>query len=197
MRKSLLAVWLLLPIGAWAYHEGPGQDGMRLDDADVALRAAHDSAAAQKWADAVEDYDAALRLLPADRVADARRVRLERGKAQMMSKQLPEARADLEALVDELAADSTVDPALLTDARRSLASARYYMTWLLRLEGAPREQWEPEIEAARQTQRLLAEEADKRGDAAAAALHREDLESAIRLARMELKDLQGLPIPSQ
>ena len=25
MNKALLGVWLVLPLGAWAYHEGPGQ----------------------------------------------------------------------------------------------------------------------------------------------------------------------------
>jgi hypothetical protein len=30
-----------------------------------------------------------------------------------------------------------------------------------------------------------------------ATKHEEDLESAVRLARMDLKDLQGLPLPSQ
>ena len=31
MRYLLLGAWLLVPIGAWAYHEGPGQDLLDLD----------------------------------------------------------------------------------------------------------------------------------------------------------------------
>ncbi len=63
----------------------------------------------------------------------------------------------------------------------------------MRLEGAPREEWEPRIESARQTFKQLA------GDASGAARQeaQEDLESAIRLARMDLSELQGLPLPSQ
>ena len=53
------------------------------------------------------------------------------------------------------------------------------------------------MESARQAYKLLAEEAEKRGDAAAAKKHREDLEASIRLARMDLSELQGLPLPSQ
>ena len=71
------------------------------------------------------------------------------------------------------------------------------LTWLMRLEGLGREAWEPEIEAARQNFKLLAEQAEKSGDRVAAQMRKEDLESAIRLARMDLSELQGLPLPSQ
>ena len=33
MRTGILTVWLLLPVGFGAYHLGPGQEGLRLDDA--------------------------------------------------------------------------------------------------------------------------------------------------------------------
>ena len=58
------------------------------------------------------------------------------------------------------------------------------------MEGLPQEEWEPEIESSRQHFRLLAEKssADKNG-------YQEKLESAIRLARMDLTELQGLPLP--
>jgi hypothetical protein len=67
----------------------------------------------------------------------------------------------------------------------------------MRLEGAPREEWEPEIEASRQNYKLLAEDPAARGDEKLAKLSCENLESAIRLERMSLTDLQGLPLPSQ
>ena len=71
------------------------------------------------------------------------------------------------------------------------------MTWLMRLEGLGQDEWEPEVESARQTFKMLAEAAEKRGDAAAAAKFREDLESSVRLARMDLSELQGLNLPKQ
>jgi hypothetical protein len=64
----------------------------------------------------------------------------------------------------------------------------------MRLEGLDRAEWEPEIEAARQNYRLLAEQA---GDTEAKSKHQGDVEAAIRLARMEIEDLQGLPLPSE
>ena len=100
---------------------------------------------------------------------------------------------ELENLVDQLADR----PALLAEARAAWANAQHYMTWRLRLEGAGEAEWMPVSEGARQTYRRLAEEAEARGDADLARLRREDLDTTIRLARMSLDELQGLPLPSQ
>ena len=197
MRKSLLVGWLLLPIGAWAYHEGPGQDRLVLDDAERCLRAADAAVAEEHWETAVAKYQEALSLLPAEPRRHVQQVRLELAKARMQASELPVARADLADLVAEMQAQTDADATVLAGARDALANSQYYMTWLMRLEGMPREKWEPEIEAARQTYALLAEQAQARGDDAAAHRHQQDLESSVRLARMELSDLQGLPLPSQ
>lgn len=194
MRNVLLVTWLLLPIGAWAYHEGPGQDRVALDATDQVLVEAHAAATAAQWRDAVRGYEEALAKLPKDQEATARRLRLELNKARMQAKGLGTAREELETLVDELAGDKAADPQLLAEARQALARSQFFTTWLMRLEGVSREEWEPEIEAARQNWRLLAEQA---GSAAQKAQHQQDLEAAIRLARLEIEDLQGLPLPSE
>jgi hypothetical protein len=211
VRKLILFVWLLIPVAIGAYHYGPGQERMRGDRAAEAVSRAEaaarearevaaksgDDAARSLWAEAEEAYGEALELLPQGNLDAGRSLRLERAKAQMFVGKLPDARRDLPGLVEEIAADKGADPKLLDEARAALASAEYYSTWLLRLEGAPREEWEPEIEAARQNYRLLAEKAADSGDVKLATATREDLESAVRLARMDLADLQGLPLPSQ
>ena len=97
----------------------------------------------------------------------------------------------------ELSGDTAADPKLLDEARGALANAQYYTTWLMRLEGRSREEWEPEIEASRQNYKLLAEKSAGSTGVQAASPARENLESAIRLARMDLTELQGLPLPSQ
>src|SRR5690606_9946922 len=109
-------------------------------------------------------YDAALAALPAGERETAIRLRLERAKARMHVSRLPEAHDELRALADDVLLEP-VDPELDADVRRTLAQARFFMTWLMRLEGAPREEWEPEIEAARQGLKALAEEARAAGDA--------------------------------
>ena len=197
-RILLLTGWLLLGVaGAVAHLVGPGVERQKMDLVAKHVRAAENAAAAGEYAAAVEAYNEALKALPEGRTAEGRQIRVERAKAQMLAHQLPDAHADLKLLVDDLAADPTADPKLLAEARSVMANSQYYVTWLMRLEGLGRDTWEPEVEAARQTYKLLAEEAERRGDATAAQRHREDLESAVRLARMELADLQGLPLPSQ
>jgi hypothetical protein len=197
MRVLLLVGWLLIPVAVGLWHYGPGQEKMQLDAVAEILARADQCVAAQDWTEAVNQYDEALRRLPADKVSEQRRIRLEKCKAQMLASQLPDAHAELRALVEELQGDAGAPADLLAEARSTQAQSQYYMTWLMRLEGQPRELWEPEIEAARQTYRLLEEQAESGGDSTAAKKNQEDLESAIRLARLDLSELQGLPIPSQ
>ncbi len=197
MRGFVLAIWVLVPVLAGAYHYGPGQERLKLDAADGYLTAARRSVAAGDHARAVELFTDALGQLPAERENEAARIRVERAKAMLLAHQLPEAYDELSLLLPELQDDPAADPALLTDARESLANAKYYLTWLMRLEGEARTEWEPEIEAARQGYRLLSEQAESRGEKASLQRHQEDLEATIRLARMDLSELQALPLPSQ
>ena len=211
MKQLLLIAWLTIPVGVFAYHMGPGQDLMQIDDAQGLLVEAREHVAVantlttdgdellakSEWAKAEEAYAEALGLLGKDQVRERRSVRLERAKCQMQISELPEANAALSQLVTEMQEDEHADAQLLSDARLALANSEYYMTWLMRLEGLGREQWEPRIEAARQTYKLLAVEAEQQGDADLRKKSREDLEAAIRLARLDLTELQGLPIPSQ
>ena len=143
MRKILLLVWLMLPVLVGAYHYGPGQQRLLLDDVSAILAQADEHAAAEHWAVAVKKYEEALALLPAERVHEARRIRLERAKAQMFDRKLPEAHQDLTSLVDELKSSENADDQLLFEARSALSNSQYYMTWLMRLEGQPRERWSP------------------------------------------------------
>ena len=197
MRAVLLAVLVLAPVLAGAYHYGPGQVRLELDEAQRLLSAAQREMLREDYAAAVERFTDALAELPAERQPEAARIRIERAKAMLQAQQLPKAYDDLTLLVDELQGQSNSDPALLADARESLANAKYYLTWLMRLEGEPRPAWEPEIEAARQSYRLLAEQAETGGSKQTALRHRQDLEATIRLARMDLAQLQALPLPSQ
>ncbi|HRV82458.1 MAG TPA: hypothetical protein P5218_13545 [Planctomycetota bacterium] len=197
MKKILLAAWLCLPVAGWAYHQGPGQERLRLDRVDAALADAAQELQGGNHDAAVQGYELALKELPADRVQEARRIRLELAKLRMEHKQLPTAQRELSELVKELSEDETASPELLAEARRSYANAQYYITYLMRLEGYTREDWEPQIEISRQMYRLLAEQADQVGDDALALASREDLESTVRLARLDLQDLQGLPLPNQ
>lgn len=197
MRKVFLIAWLLLPALGAAYHYGPGQERMLLDDVGRKVAAAEAAVKAGDFTGAEKAYGEALATLPPKRVKEARRLRLERAKTQMQASKLPTAHDDLEVLLKELEDDESADQKLLDETRSTLANSKYYMTWLMRLEGQPKEKWEPMIEAARQNYRILAEKAETGQAPAKAKKNREDLEASIRLARMDLSDLQGLPLPSQ
>lgn len=197
MRLLALTAWLLIPLGFYAWHMGPGQHHQAVDQAGKAIALGQKLALENNHAGAVEAYSDALAKLPAEKKAETYKLRLERAKSQMLAKQLPEAHEDLKQLVEQLQADPQADEKLLSEARSTAANSQYYLTWQMRVEGMGREDWEPEIDSARATYKLLAEQAIERGDTASARKHQEDLESAIRLARMDLGELTGLPLPSQ
>ena len=195
MRIILFVIWILIPVGALAYHMGPGQDQLDLESASQMLVAADVLAEDESWAKAQAAYETALTLVPEDNDQLVRKIRLQRAKAQMHNAQLPAAHQELKSLVAELSDDKDSDREIVEDAQSTLANSQFYMTWLMRLEGLAPEQWQPEIDAAQQTYRMLAENND--GDSVKFTAYREDLESSIKLARMDLGELQGLPLPSQ
>ena len=197
MRILLLMLWLLIPVGVLAYHFGPGQAQLQIDSVAAILKSARAEVAAEHWGAAQVAFERAFSETPDTETRLRQELRLEICKAQMLNRQLPTAHDSLLGLMEELSSDASAPEALVRNVRTALASSQYYMTWLLRLEGQPRERWEPEIEAARQNYTLLAEQAAAAGDAGSLKLRKEDLESAVRLARMDLGELQGLPLPSQ
>lgn len=197
MKLLLITLWLAVPLAMAAYHFGPGQELLKNDAAARHLAAATRATAEGDPAAAIEAYEKAMTALPGDAVEQTRQIRLARAKVRMPNGQLPEAHDDLDALYTELAADPQADPELVRETRAALGSAKYYLAWLMRLEGGTEEEWRPQIEASRQHFRQLVEEAQAAGETALVTTHRESLESAIRLGRMDLTELQGLPLPKQ
>ena len=199
MRKKLLtAAWLLLPVVLLAYHYGPGQRGLSRDMAARELAAARQAEAKEEWADAVLHYADALAALPEGDSASRVRLRLAQENARMMSGELPEAKAGFEGLLAD-AQREKLGPALEAEVRAGLASAQYYAGWLMRVEGATTEEWMAETESARQHFRLLAEQSAG-GELAATcqgADYQKNLEAVVRLQRMDLSELKGLPLPKQ
>lgn len=195
MRVFLILVWLTVPVLAWAYHLGPGQEQLRLERTQALLQGAQSAAERQSFEAARNLYAKALSELPVERQSESYPIRLELAKAQMSSSQLPEARVALEQLLTDIEQAPEVDAQLEREVRAALANAQYHMTWLMRLEGLAPAEWEPEIDASRQNYRLLAESAESEQDETELETQRQNLESAIWLARLDLPELQGLKIP--
>lgn len=194
--------WLIAPVGLVAYHYGPGQDWEEEDQVAVVVAEAQEAVADGSALAAIERYREAIDELPAGHELESWQLRLEVTKLQLENEQLPEAHGDLKVLLDELLdaradfesgeSEIEVPLSMVDEARRGLANAQYFMTYLMRLEGRDRTDWEPEIEASRQLYRLLAETASDPGE----KLQLEkDLEAAIRLERAALEDLKGAAIP--
>lgn len=197
MRRLLLVGWLmLLPMGG-LYHLVAGPHHREMDMIGDSLAEARRLVGEEEWHKAVPKFEFALEGLPEELVAESRQLRLELARAKMNASKLPDAHGELKELLDEVLADNTADAKLEQQVRESLANSQFYMTWLMRLEGMPATKWEPEIESARQNYRMLAETAEQSGQAEVADKQKENLEAAIRLARLDLGELQGLPLPNQ
>jgi hypothetical protein len=197
MRILLIIAWLFVGLGAVIYHYGPGQEKLEMDRIDSVLEQARSNVSLEKWSDAIPLFDKVMSELPIEKQELAYRVQLEKAKAQMLSAKLPEARRSLETLLTEIRDSENPNENLIVETQNALANAQYYRTWLMRREGLSEEVWGPEIESARQHYTQIHEKSLAAGDADLAKKAAEDLESAVRLARMDLDDLQGLPLPNQ
>jgi len=164
MRILLVVGWLFVGLGGAIFHFGPGQKHMEVDEVNLVLNDARQCVADENWTDAVDMFNTVLADLPEDKIAESRSVILEKAKCQMMAAKLPEARETLEGLLDDVRSDENSDKKFKTEVQSALANSQYYMTWLMRLEGMPEEEWKPEIEAARQHYTQLTIDAKELGD---------------------------------
>jgi len=195
MKKNLLIfLWALAPVGLLAYHFGPGQTGIAREEAKASIQIALDFEASEQWQQAIDSYNDALAALPDSETAKRQQLQLARANARTHVGEIPEAMLAMEHLLDETAKGS--DKALESKVRSSLASAQYHIGWLMRLELAEKKEWMEPLEKARQNFRLLAEQTDKTG-AKASENHQRNLEAVVRLARMDLSEVQALPLPKK
>ena len=191
MKKNLfILLWALAPVALLAYHYGPGQAGLAREEAKASIRAALDFEAGEQWQQAIDAYNDALATLPDTETAKRQQLQLARANARIYVGELPEAMFEMEHLLDETAKGS--DSELESKVRSSLASAQYYTGWLMRLELAEKKEWKEPLEKARQNFRLLAEQTAK-----ASEDHQKNLEAVVRLARMDLSEVQALPLPKK
>ena len=197
MRALFIIAWLFIGLAAAIFHYGPGQKQLEMDRVDLMLDQARTHVSLNDYSKAIEQFDEILTELPSSQQELSQRIQLEKAKTQMHAAKLPEARDSLESLLTELREDEEPNQELIAETQSALANAQYFRTWLMRLEGMHEDAWKPEIESARQHYTQLNEIAVAAGDTEAAEKAAQDIESAVRLARMDLEQLQGLPLPSQ
>jgi len=196
MRKLMMMLWLVVPIGMIAYHYGPGQVKLARDRAARQLAVAQAAEAREDWSAAQAAYREVLNNLPASDVDARLSTRLAAAKVRQYQGELPEAMVDVESLLDEAMRDSH-NTALQDQIRATAGTMHYYVAWLLRLEGAEADEWTEHTEIARQHFRLLSEASASASDRTSAEPNQKNLEAVIRLARMDLSELKGMPLPKE
>jgi hypothetical protein len=160
IRKTLILLWMLFPVGVAAYHfnYGPKQEA-RLR-AYRLLREVQDLEQEQEpdWQAIIDQYNALIDELPLDEDPQVIcQVRLAVCKARMEMLDLDKAIAELTRLLQETATVYGENARLTRGVREQLGKAYYYATWTLKTNNAPEDQWRPFAERARQLFRYLAE----------------------------------------
>jgi hypothetical protein len=195
MRRLLTLLWLIIPVALIAYHYGPGQDRLARDRAAKQLAIARSAESRDDWKAAHAAYGQALIDLPKQDTDTRLSLRLAQSKTRMYLGELPEAMEETESLLEDALKEST-NTQLHDEIRSAAGSMHYYVAWLLRLEGAETDEWTEQTEASRQHFRLLAEDGEAKSDPDTET-DQKNLEATIRLARMDLSELKGLPLPKQ
>lgn len=190
MKKKFLLLWLLLPVPVIALHYGPGQRWLARDEAALLIARARDAETRERFTDAATRYlEAAAKLGQADAAARAR-CELAAAQARANDGDAAGALGQLDTLLDD-ARSASLPEDVRREARDLYASTSYYAAWVMRLEGAEREDWGVVAEDARQQFRFLAEQAPAAdGDAGG-----KNVEAAVRLQRMSLPELMAKPLP--
>jgi len=190
-QKMLWTVWAMIPVVLAIWWFGPGQELQARSRVASTVELAMAAAEQENWQEAAELFGQAIGEAPTDSPESNRWLRLHASHAEFMSGNTWNGIAGMEEVLDEI---KDVDPDLARDARARIASAQYFATWKLRLEGAEAAVWKPEAEKARQHFRLLAEDAEARSAPESEDL-KKNVESVIWLERMDLAELQALPLP--
>ncbi len=197
-RTMLWAAWGLVPLAALVVHAGPGQALWSRDTAASVLRDAKVAEANEEWKEAAAKYAHARQLLPADELRLVAELSLAEARATAWSGDLLAAGVQLETLLGQQIDEKSepVAPDFVKRVRAELASTAYATAWALRVEGAPRQEWGPESELARQQYRLLAENAVESRDEMAQVM-KENLEAVIRFQDIDESQLQKMEQPGQ
>ncbi len=182
MKKWLILLWLLIPVGLLSYHFGPGQDALAFRQAREHLLVAEKLEQQGHYEEAIEAYAESQATLPAEEstasASDVARVQLRmaqiRGRFQLG--QLAETIENLSGLIAEVERDHGANSPLARDVRDFLGRVHFQAMVALRLESAEEEVWRRHWELSRQNFRYLAEHTS----GARNVLDRQNLEVVIK-----------------
>jgi hypothetical protein len=160
IRKTLVLLWMLFPVGVAAYHfnEGPKQVARERAHARLLEIRRLAEQAEPDWEEIIRRYDQlTAELPPGEDPAVLYQIRLAVCEARLEMLDLETAIEDLTRLLQETAAVYGENHRLTRGVREQLGKAHYYATWVLKTSGASEDQWRPFAERSRQLFRYLAE----------------------------------------
>jgi hypothetical protein len=206
MYRVLLVFWLSLPVVVIAWHLGPGRYQLAADQAGTHIRAAEAAKAKAKWLDMADAYARAAAALSPQSITERRRLLLAAAVGRITGGQRAEGQQELQQLLDDMQADQNADDQLLAAVRHEMATADYQTAWIMRLNGAPDDEWKPRVVQAQRQFRQLAEAAQRRAldiqdprnfsARPNADVYKKNLEAAIYLEQMDLSRLKAIPLPA-
>lgn len=165
MKKTLILLWMLFPVGVAAYHFNAGPKQMLRAQAHQRLLQIRqlEQQAEPALQEILEQYDRLVEDLPPDENPRVlHEIRLAQAKARLEMLDLSTAIDDLTRLLQETAVAYGENARLTRGVREILGKAHYYATWVLKMNGAAEDEWRPFAERARQLFRYLAELEDPR-----------------------------------
>lgn len=193
LRKIAMLAWFAAPLLVISWHYGPGQSALARDLAASQVSVARTAAAQADYAAASDAFAAALVGLPPDDPARLP-IELEQAMASAASGELLQGMDQMSDLIKRLNERGEGSGELARATRSELGEAHYHAAWLMRLEGASTDEWTAEVDEARQHFRLLAETTS---DPNEAEISSKNLESAVRLQRLDLTELKGMALPKK
>ena len=193
LRKIAMLAWFAAPLLVISWHYGPGQSALAHDLAASHVSVARTAAAQADYAAASDAFTAALAGLPPDDPARLP-IELEQAMASAASGELLQGMDQMSDVIKRLNERGEGNGELARATRSELGEAHYHAAWLMRLEGASTDEWTAEVDEARQHFRLLAETTS---DPVEVEISSKNLESAVRLQRLDLTELKGMALPKK
>lgn len=160
IRKSLILLWMLFPVGVVAYHFNAGQKQMARERIHLMLLEIRQMEEVDQpdWQEIIARYNEVTEQLPLGEDPKVLcQIRLSIAGARLEMLELDVAIAELTRLLQETSREYGENAPITRGVREQLGKAHYYATWVLKTNGAPETQWRPFAERARQLFRYLAE----------------------------------------
>ena len=160
IRKTLILLWMLFPVGVAAYHFNEGPKQVMRERAHARLLEIRELERVDEpdWPEIITGYNELVQELPPDEdPLVLYEIQLAVCEARLEMLELDLAIEDLTRLLQETAAEYGENAQITRGVREQLGKAHYYATWVLKTNGAAETEWRPFAERARQLFRYLAE----------------------------------------